>query len=163
MQNTVSHVDSSAAYRERLSPSLPLLAAAGVAAPMVALVFVPVDTTLALVAGALVGAALIALLVLSSPVLVVADGELRAGRARIPVSLLGDPRTHTGEAARAARGAELDPRCWHVIRGGIDGITIVPVLDPVDPAPAWVLSSRTPDRLAAAIRRAQVSPSTPSR
>ncbi|GAA1467689.1 DUF3093 domain-containing protein [Microbacterium thalassium] len=163
MQITVSHVDHAETYRERLSPSLWVLAAAGGAAPMVALVFAPVDTTLALVAGALVGVAVIALLVLASPVLEVAEGELRAGRAHIEVSLLGAPQVLAGEPARLARGQDLDPRCWHVIRGGIDGIVSIPVLDPVDPAPAWVLSSRTPDRLAAAVRRAQVRRSTPSR
>jgi len=163
MQITVSHVDPAEAYRERLSPSLWVLAAAGGAAPMVALVLVPVNTTVSLVAGALVGIALIALLVLASPVLEVADGELRAGRAHIDVSLLGTPQALTHEPARLARGQDLDPRCWHVIRGGIDGIVTVPILDPVDPAPAWVLSSRTPDRLAAAVRRAQIRRSTPSR
>lgn len=163
MQNTVSDVDRARAYRERLSPSLWLLAAAGGAAPMVALVFVPVNTTLALITGALVGVALIALLVLASPVLEVADGELRAGRAHIDVSLLGAPQTLADEPARLARGQNLDPRSWHVIRGGIDGIVTIPVLDPVDPAPAWVMSSRTPERLAAAVRRAQLTRSIPSR
>ncbi|WES65405.1 DUF3093 domain-containing protein [Microbacter sp. GSS18] len=159
----MSHVDTAEPYRERLSPSLWVLAAAGGAAPMVALVFAPVDTTLALVVGALAGVALIALLVLASPVLDVSDGRLRAGRARIDVTLLGAPQVLSDEAARLARGQDLDPRCWHVIRGGIDGIVTIPVLDPDDPAPAWVLSSRTPDRLAAAVRRAQVRRSTPSR
>ena len=57
MQKTVSSVRGSAAspYRERLSPSLWVIVSAAVAAPMAALVFAPIDTTLALVAGALVG------------------------------------------------------------------------------------------------------------
>ena len=142
-------------YRERLSPSLWALAAAAVCAPMAALVFAPIDTTLALVVGALVGVAIIALLVAGSPVLEVRDGMLRAGRARIPVDLLGDAQILTGEDARIARGQRLDPRSWHVIRGGIDGIALFTVLDPDDPTPVWVVSSRTPDRLAGAVRRAR--------
>ena len=55
-------------YRERLSPSLWVLVSAAVAAPMAALVFVPIDTTLALVVGALVGVAIVALLIAGSPV-----------------------------------------------------------------------------------------------
>ncbi len=48
-------------YRERLSPSLWTLLSAAVLAPMVALVFVPLDPTIALGAGIAVAAALGAL------------------------------------------------------------------------------------------------------
>jgi hypothetical protein len=131
---------------------------------MAALVFTPVDTTLALIVGGLVGVAVIALLMAGSPVIEVRDGELRAGRAHIPVEFLGAPRVHVADDARHARGAGLDPRAWHLIRGGIHGIVTIPVDDPADPTSAWVLSSRTPDRLAAAVRRAQaLRPRTPSR
>ncbi|MET0811782.1 MAG: DUF3093 domain-containing protein [Microbacterium sp.] len=142
-------------YRERLSPSLWALVAAAVCGPMAALVFAPIDTTLALVIGALVGAGFVALLVAGSPTLEVRDGMLRAGRARIPAALLAEPTIHTGDEARQARGPDLDPRAWHVIRGGIDGVAVFPVVDPDDPTPIWVISSRTPDRLAAAVRRAR--------
>lgn len=142
-------------YRERLSPSLWVLVAAAVCGPMAALVFTPIDTTLALVVGALVGVAVVAVLVAGSPTLEVRDGMLRAGRARIEIDLLGDAVVLTGEEARHARGSGLDPRSWHVIRGGIDGVVVVPVRDPDDPTPVWVLSTRTPERLAAGIRRAQ--------
>jgi hypothetical protein len=154
MQKT-AHDVGARDYRERLGPSLWVMVSAAVAGPMVALVFAPIDTTLALAIGALVGVAVVALVV------AVEGGELRAGRAHIPVDLLGDPAVHVGEGARQQRGAGLDPRSWHVIRGGIDGLVVMPVSDPQDPTPAWVISSRTPDRLAAAVRRAQVKPSTP--
>ncbi|MBD8024085.1 DUF3093 domain-containing protein [Microbacterium gallinarum] len=160
MQKT-AHDVGARDYRERLGPSLWVMVSAAVAGPMVALVFAPIDTTLALVIGAVVGVAVVALLVAGSPVVAVEGGELRAGRAHIPVDLLGDPAVHVGEDARQQRGAGLDPRSWHVIRGGIDGLVVMPVSDPQDPTPAWVISSRTPDRLAAAVRRAQVKPSTP--
>lgn len=150
-------------YRERLSPSLWVLVAAAVCAPMVALALSPIDTTLALVAGGGVAALLVAGLVIASPTILVEDGLLRAGRARIPVELVGEATAFTGEQARAARGRDLDPRSWCLVRGGIDGVAVVPIQDENDPAPSWVLSSRTPDRLAAAVRRAQATPSTPGR
>lgn len=142
-------------YRERLSPSLWVLVAAALCGPMAALVFSPIDTTAALVIGGGVGLGIVALLVVTSPVLEVDAGMLRAGRARIEVAHLGPIAVLTGEQARQARGASLDPRSWHVIRGGIDPVAVIPILDPDDPAPAWVVSSRTPERLAAAVRRAQ--------
>ncbi|MEN2740925.1 DUF3093 family protein [Microbacterium sp. X-17] len=142
-------------YRERLSPSLWTLIALAVCAPMVALTFTPLNSALALVLGALTAVVLVAAAVFASPVVSVEDGMLRAGRARIPVELLGEPVALTGEQARQARGIELDPRDWHLIRGGIDGVVVVPVQDPDDPTPAWVISTRTPDRLAAVVRRAR--------
>jgi hypothetical protein len=130
---------------------------------MAALVFSPIDTTVALAVGALVGVAIVAALIAASPTVLVRDGELRAGRAHIGVEFLGEPVTHVGDDARHARGAGLDPRSWHLIRGGIDGVVVIPVTDPDDPTTAWTISSRTPDRLAAALRRAQAMRSTPSR
>jgi len=150
-------------YRERLGPSLWILVAAAVAAPMAALVFTPIDTTVALLVGAGVGILLIALLIGAAPVVEVRGGELRAGRAHIGVEFLGVPEVHVGDDARHARGAGLDPRSWHLIRGGIDGVVVIPVTDVDDPTTVWVISSRTPDRLSAAVRRAQLTRSTPYR
>jgi hypothetical protein len=150
-------------YRERLSPSLWLLVSAAVCAPMAALVFVPLDTTVALVIGALVGVAIMALLLAASPSVSVVGTELRAGRAHIDVRHLDAGAWASGEDARHARGVGLHPRSWHLLRGGIDGVASFGVEDPDDPTPSWVISSRTPDRLVAAVRRAQARPRTPCR
>lgn len=156
MQNTMTttRVRSADDYRERLGPSLWVIVSAAVVAPMAALVLTPVDTTVALAVGAGIGVLAIALLVWVSPVVRVADGRVFAGRAWIAAHYLGEPVALAGDEARIARGPGLDATAWHVIRGGIDGVVVVPVLDADDPARAWVISSRTPDRLAAAIRRA---------
>ncbi|MFB8385838.1 DUF3093 domain-containing protein [Microbacterium sp. NPDC055910] len=153
MASTHGGAASAPVYRERLSPSLWLLVAAALCGPMAALIFSPVDTTLALAIGIAVAVLLVALLVVASPVIEVRDGMLRAGRARIEIGFTGEPVAYAGEAARHARGSGLDPRAWHVIRGGIDGVVVVPILDIDDPAPNWVISTRTPDRLRAALRR----------
>ncbi len=151
---------SARGYRERLSPSLWVLAGAAVCAPMVMLVLVPAGAVIALVAGIAVAVVLVAVLILAAPVVTVEGTTLRAGRAHIDVSYLGDPEVLLGEDARMARGPQLSARSWHLLRGGIDGLLVVPVTDQDDPTPSWVISSRTPDRLAAAIRRAQLTPST---
>ncbi|GAA1654454.1 DUF3093 domain-containing protein [Microbacterium flavum] len=142
-------------YRERLSPSLWTLLSAAVAAPMVSLVFVPLDATVALVAGLVAAAAILVSLVLLSPVVEVRDGELRVGRAHIPVALLGDPEAFTGDEARHLRGPGLSGTAWHMLRGGIDGVVVVPVRDERDPVTVWVFSTRTPDRVVYAIGRAR--------
>ncbi|MFV0374593.1 DUF3093 domain-containing protein [Microbacterium sp.] len=142
-------------YRERLAPSLWALASAAVCAPMVALVFTPVDATLALVVGAGAGILLIAILVLASSVVEIDDRELRVGRAHISLGDLGRAEALTGDAARTARGHGLRRDWWHLIRGGIDGLVLVEVTDPDDPHTAWVFSSRTPERIVAILDRAQ--------
>jgi hypothetical protein len=143
------------AYRERLSPSLWLLVSAAVCAPMAAIVFSPIDTTLALAVGVVVGVALISALIAAAPVVAVRDGILRVGRAHIPVSELGEPEALSGVEARTARGGDLRRDDWHLLRGGIDGVVRVPVADDDDPTARWVFSSRTPERVAAMITRAQ--------
>ncbi|MEW2460491.1 DUF3093 domain-containing protein [Microbacterium sp. K41] len=142
-------------YRERLAPSLWLLVTVALAGPMVSLIFVPVGSTVALVLGALVSAALVLAVIGLAPVVSVEDGVLRAGRAHIDVTHLGEALALDGADARHARGPGLPARGWHLIRGGIDGLVVVPNLDDADPVVAWTISTRTPDRLAAAIRAAK--------
>lgn len=153
MQNPAT--DARPHYRERLAPSLWLLVTVAVAGPMVSLVFVPIGSTVALMLGAAVSALLVLGFIAATPVVAVEGTTLRAGRAQIDAKFLGDPVALTGEDARQARGPGLPARGWHLIRGGIDGVVVVPNLDVDDPVDAWTISTRTPDRLAAAIRAAQ--------
>ena len=153
MQNPAT--DARVHYRERLSPSLWLLVTVAVAGPMVSLVFVPIGSTFALIVGAAVSALLVLGFIAATPVVSVEGRILRAGRAHIDVEHLGEPLALVGEEARQARGPGLPARGWHLIRGGIGGIVVVPNLDADDPVDTWSISTRTPDRLAAAIRAAR--------
>jgi hypothetical protein len=163
MQTRRCAIRTQSSYRERLSPSLWTLVAAAVCGPMAALVLAPLDRTVSLVGGGVVGIAVVAALVAASPVVEVADGMLRAGRARIDVRFLGEPVATSGEEARLARGPQADRRAWTLVRGGIDGVVTIPLTDDEDPTPAWIISTRTPDRLVAAVRRAQLRLRTPGR
>jgi len=153
MQNTAT--DARPRYRERLAPSLRLLVTVALAGPMVSLIFVPVGSTVALIVGAAVSALLVIAFIAATPVVSVEGTILRAGRAHIDVRHLGEPLALTDDEARQARGPGLPARGWHLIRGGIDGIVVIPNTDQDDPIEAWTISSRTPDRLAAAIRAAR--------
>ena len=140
--DSVTHTRLMQNYQERLTPSLWVFGGATVLAPMGALVLTPIDSTLGLIVGSLLA-------------LAVNGTVFRAGRAQIDAKWLGQPEQLTGEEARAARGVNLDHRAWHLVRSGIDGAVRVPITDPDDPAPYWVISTRTPDRLAAAIENAR--------
>lgn len=153
MQNPVT--DARPRYRERLAPGLGLLITVALAGPMVSLIFVPVGSTVALILGAAVSALLVLGLIAATPVVSVEGSVLRAGRAHIDVRFLGEPRPLRGDEARHARGPGLPARGWHLIRGGVDGVVVVPNTDVDDPVESWTISSRTPDRLVAAITAAQ--------
>ena len=71
----------------------------------------------------------------------VAGNRFTAGRASIEVGLTGEPAVATGEAARAARGTDLDARAWLVLRGWIDPVVRVPIDDPDDPVPYGLVST----------------------
>lgn len=141
----------SGVYSERLWPGplgWALVPAAGL---VTGVILLPVHPVVALV-GAL-GATLVALVVAvaASPAVTVRDGELRVGAAHVPVALLGAPTVLDGDGVRAALGPGSDARTYVRLRAWIPGAVHVPVLDPADPTPAWLVSSRHPAALASAI------------
>jgi hypothetical protein len=85
----------------------------------------------------------------------VAEGTLRAGRARIPVSALGEVQTLDAESARLLAGRHADARAYLVIRPYLHRAVRVDVADPSDPTPYWLVATRRPDRLAAALTAAR--------
>ncbi|MFC7789709.1 DUF3093 family protein [Microbacterium sp. MAHUQ-60] len=150
MQNTER--DARPIYRERLAPSLWMIVVIALVGPMVSLVFAPVAAGVAVAIGAAVALVLVVLSILLSPTIEVRGTVLYAGRAHIDARWLGEPAAFTGEEAHDRRSRDIARDGWHLIRGGIDGIVVVPVTDPADPMRTWTISSRTPDRLSAAIR-----------
>jgi len=81
----------------------------------------------------------------------VVDGELRAGRARIPVALLADAEPLDEEAARRLLGVEADARAFLLVRPYLPLAVRVQVEDPSDPTPYWVMATRHPGVLAACL------------
>lgn len=96
----------------------------------------------------------ITLAVIGSPVVEVVDGELRAGRAHAPVRLFEEPELLDPQAWKQAMGTGFAPLEHHVTRGWIGQGVRLPLSDPEDPTPAWVISVRRPEELVAALRAA---------
>jgi hypothetical protein len=83
---------------------------------------------------------------------VVVDGAtLRAGRAQIGVEHLLNPIALDPEETRLAAGQQADARAYLVLRPYLKRAVRVSVRDPGDPTPYWLIASRRPDRLAAAL------------
>lgn len=84
----------------------------------------------------------------------VVDGMFEAGRARIPVRLLADPEPLDAAQARRAAGVEADARAYLLIRPFAPRAVRVRVVDPDDPTPYWLVSTRHPRVLAAELTAA---------
>jgi hypothetical protein len=74
-----------------------------------------------------------------------------AGRARLPRVVVASVEAFEGAAATAQRGTALDARAWLLLRGWIPGVVRVQLDDPSDPTPYWLVSTRQPRKLAAAL------------
>jgi hypothetical protein len=139
-------------YRERLWPAPWLLIASALVIPASMLVLAPISMPAGVVTAILLYGGCVALFLVGAPTIEVDERMLRAGRARVPLEMLGEPHVFTGAEATLERGQRLDARAWLLIRGSIDPVVRVPVHDPADPTPYWLISTRRPQELAAAIQ-----------
>jgi hypothetical protein len=90
----------------------------------------------------------------------VTGGELLAGSARLPLADVGEVLPLDEEQARALRGPRADPRAHLLIRPYLRSAVYVEVTRPDAASPYWLLATRRPSELAAAIESARpvVSP-----
>jgi hypothetical protein len=138
-------------YREKLWPTPWIYLASLLLVPASILVLAPVSMPAGIATGVILYLAVIAALSLTAPVIEVHEGMLRAGRAEISLAYTGEAVPALDDDARIERGTGLDARAFLVIRGWVQPVVKVPITDTSDPAPYWLLSSRRPKELAAAI------------
>lgn len=146
-------------YQERLSVPLRWWALATMFASSVLLAFlVAVPPGVAFAAGGAVAAvALAVLLTYGAAEVRVADGELLAGRARVPVRWLDRPTPLGADETRRLAGVDADARAYLLLRPYVGTAVRVDVTDPRDPTPYWLVATRHPHRLAEAIQEAIAS------
>lgn len=135
-------------YRERLTPNLGWHLALLLLLPLGFGMLAPINSTWGVINSVVVYLVGLAWLMLGAPRIEVTDTHLRAGRAVIDRTLLGDA-TIVERAERAE--ALADARAWKVIRAWIPRGVRVAIADANDPAPYWYLSSRRPEELVAAL------------
>jgi Protein of unknown function (DUF3093) len=81
------------------------------------------------------------------------DGVLTAGRAHIPLAHVGDVVPLDAEDTRRLAGRDADARAYLLLRPYLRRAVRIGIDDPGDPTPYWLVSTRRPERLAAALRR----------
>lgn len=140
-------------YRERLWPRwwvwlllLALVAMLAIAygAALGAAVGWAVAALSALTAGALVAG--------TTPRLAVTQAGLSSGAALLPPDCIGPCRVLSAAEVRELLGPGADARVFTMLRPwSAPAAVLVEVHDPVDPHPAWLVSSRRPARVCAAL------------
>ena len=83
------------------------------------------------------------------------DPELRVDDAHLPLRFVAGVTALTAEDKRALLGVDADPLAFVVQRPWIPGAVRVDLDDPADPTPYWLISSRRPAELAAALDAAR--------
>lgn len=81
----------------------------------------------------------------------VRDGWLYAGKAKIQTSFLGPVQSLTADEAWQVAGPKADARAYLLLRPYLRRAVKVEINDPDDRTPYWLLCSRHPDALAAAL------------
>ncbi|MGW2368192.1 DUF3093 domain-containing protein [Streptomyces sp. NPDC001667] len=139
-------------YEERLTAPRSWWFIAVLIGVAMALILLPLGTV-PMLGGLLGGAALASIAVSSygSVRIRVVGGDLVAGDAKIPVAALGPAEVLGAEEARAWRTHKADTRAFMLLRGYIPTAVRVEITDPADPTPYVYLSTRSPERLAAAL------------
>jgi hypothetical protein len=138
-------------YHEKLWPAPWLFLATALVIPASLIVFAPISMTAGIVTAIVLYAGCVVLLLLSAPTLEVKGGSVTCGPAQIDAALLGEAQPFSGAEATQERGPRLDARAWLLLRGWVQPVVRIPLLDPEDPAPYWLVSTRHPQKLAAAI------------
>ena len=152
-------------FRERLRPGPVNLVLGALGGLAIGAVVWPVHATGGYVTGAVGAVVVVVLLVVTSPLVVVdlGDRELGdsarcyAGRARIGVEDLGAAEVLDTDALREAMGPGADVRAYVCHRFWVHQGVRAAVIDPRDPTPYWLIASRRPAALAAALERAQAA------
>ncbi|MFC0580879.1 DUF3093 domain-containing protein [Micrococcoides hystricis] len=149
----VNGVSNEILFQEKLWPSwwLWLTAAGAVAAS--ALVMIPMGVVTTIIGCIVVAAILALLLYFAGPTLTVTSQYFTAGRATIERKFLGEAQAFEKDEAFAQRGPKLHGLAYMCMRGWVDPVVTVPVLDPEDQTPYWIVSSRKPAELVAALNR----------
>ena len=85
----------------------------------------------------------------------VTDGTLRAGGATLPLSRAGDVMALDEKQAALLRGPRGDPAAHLLLRPYLKRAVYIALADPGSGVPYWLVATRHPAELAAAIERSR--------
>ena len=139
-------------YSERVLPNFGTFAAVFVLFPSIVIISEPFDLGVGLAIGSVAVSTIWALLYFRAPRIVLTQNYLSVARVRISRKLLGDPVEIGKDNIFAERGPKLDPAAHKVFQGSVKTAVKIPIEDPEDPTPYWLVSSRNPNKIVQLLR-----------
>ncbi len=140
-------------YREKLFPSANTALALAMPIPIFWLAGFPFDPTLGLLVGLATSATAYTLVWLRSPSIIVTDSSLRVAGVELPLNEIDSVEVFLGAAAQVERGPNRDARAYVLLRGTASKLVKFKLNSAIDPTPYWLVGTRQPNRLAAAVQR----------
>jgi len=135
-------------YKERVLPNFGTFAAVFALLPSIAIISEPFDIRIGLAVGVVVVITIWTILILRAPTIELSQLELRVGRVGIFRNLIGEAEVISKDRIFLERGPNLDPGAHKVFQGSVKTAIKIAILDPEDPTPYWLISTRKPDKLA---------------
>lgn len=142
-------------FREKLWPGPGWFAATALVIPASLLALAPISMLAGIITAVVLYGGCVVSLILASPEITVTDGRLRAGKAQVSLDHIGTTNAFSGQEAFQQRGSVLDARAWLLIRAWVRDVVRLEIVDPADPVPYWLLSTRRPNELVAALEQAR--------
>lgn len=140
-------------FRERVHAAPWVYISTALVIPASLIVFLPINPWVGIGAAVVLYGLVVLALIVAAPTIEVTDSEFIAGRARIERQHLGEATAFRAQEATLERGQRLDARAWLVIRGWVDPVVRVTIVDTEDSTPYWLVSTRRPDELVAALAK----------
>jgi Protein of unknown function (DUF3093) len=85
----------------------------------------------------------------------VSDGELRAGKTTLPLAVAGDVAALDEAQTRVLRGPRADPSAFMLLRPWLKLAVYIEITGEHQDRPYWLIGTRRPTELAAAIERSR--------
>ena len=139
-------------YREVMRPASWLYVAIILIIPAIILVLAPINMLFGIILSVVAYGAIVTLMITKAPSIELTEDTLRVGKAHISRTELGAASAYSGSHAIEQRGTKLDGRAWLMFTGWVDPVVRIEIIDPNDPVPYWLISTRHPERFVAALR-----------
>ncbi|SMX75476.1 MULTISPECIES: DUF3093 domain-containing protein [unclassified Brevibacterium] len=139
-------------YTEKLGPSIGMWILIVIAAASTALMVLPVWKAGTIILP-VISFVLLAWWLRSLGIsIIVTEQQLFVGDAHIDRRFVVDATGYDAEGARTARGTGLDARAFLMLRPWAKSAVRIDIHDETDPTPYWLVSSKRPMELAAALK-----------
>jgi|SRR5690625_402623 len=139
--------DTAAVYSERITPSLLAWLLAPGTGAIFLVMFLPVSTLTAVIIALLATGAVAGWLWSFAARIQITKTHLIVGRAEIELSALGDLEMCDAQKVRHYMGPGSDARSFVLTRPWVKTAIYVEQLDPRDPTPYWLFSTRDPESI----------------